>query len=821
MGSKAKKSSPQLASQASSGSLNGLPVGPSAYVAAVEKGTADVGSNNQPQKGLKKLLNKLPKGPKGDSKDQAGNQPKSKAKNKPKKNQPKNQPPEKKPKNQAKSQPNLSKKMSENQLRNQTTSGVNGQIHASEKNHDNYSHQLKPSKSIGTESEMSKKSGIDKIVDGMGNVIEKFKKRQRGSRGGKKRRASMDAIANDYISNVAASGVDHDDAVMDADINTNDDNEDSGFIAFDSDLSDVAESIHTNTFKAFEDEMSMFLSEDEDDDQEDNAVNVSIMTTSTSRTSRKRKFNPEDEDEKASKRINVLSEFPWVVNHDHSQEQEISDWLTLEIKDFVSYMSPSAAEIIARNNAVKRIRGIVKDLWSDADIHVFGSFATDLYLPGSDIDMVVLSKSGSYDTRAHLYKLSSKLKATGIANSLVVVAKARVPIIKFVEKTSNIHIDISFERRNGVEAVQIIRKWTAEYPCIRFFAIIIKHFLARRKMNEVHSGGLGGFSVICLIVSFLKNHPKVSSGAIDPMHNLGVLLIEFFELYGRNFNYDSIALSVRGDMPYLRKDQNPDLDNPRKFMLAIQDPSDETNNLSRGTFNIRGIKKAFSGAFDLLVARCYELEYLSFSDRLGKSILGNVIKFRGPERDFLDSRSEVQSEYELSIENYTSFNGTENDTNDDIIVPSDFEEDESDADVDGNDGEQQDVIGDIYKKQSNSRPNQKLASPPSRPKPNSPKSKPERKSPSTAEHDGDKRATRPAAVEYYNISDSDSDSNAERPNDGTRHTSPTQRGASSKSPITILSDDDASSAEDSRSSSVIDKAQKRDYWLSKGAPTIT
>jgi DNA polymerase sigma len=33
-----------------------------------------------------------------------------------------------------------------------------------------------------------------------------------------------------------------------------------------------------------------------------------------------------------------------------------------------------------------------------------------------------------------------------------------------------------------------------------------------------------------MITSFLKLHPKIQRGEIDPAKNLGVLLIEFFEL---------------------------------------------------------------------------------------------------------------------------------------------------------------------------------------------------------------------------------------------------------------------------------------------------
>lgn len=47
-------------------------------------------------------------------------------------------------------------------------------------------------------------------------------------------------------------------------------------------------------------------------------------------------------------------------------------------------------------------------------------------------------------------------------------------------------------------------------------------------------------------------HPKVASGAIDPMENIGALLLDFFQLYGLNFNMEDVGIDVRGNGSYYR-----------------------------------------------------------------------------------------------------------------------------------------------------------------------------------------------------------------------------------------------------------------------------
>jgi len=380
-----------------------------------------------------------------------------------------------------------------------------------------------------------------------------------------------------------------------------------------------------------------FLDSDEDDDNENENGELDNEEDAYSMDENETDLNLNSK--------TIKNDVPWIKNHDHSTQKEIADWLTLEIKDFIAYISPSREEIELRNNTVRRLRDSITSFWKDCEVHVFGSYATDLYLPGSDIDMVIVSQYGGYDSRNSLYSLASFLKKEQLATNVEVIAKAKVPIIKFTEAYSNIHIDVSFERTNGIDAARTIRSWLSETPGLREIVLIVKQFLSARKLNNVHVGGLGGYSIICLVYSFLQLHPRLSTGNISPYENLGVLLIEFFELYGKNFGYDNVAICVETDnVCYLNKKYYPDLQGRNPFTLSIQDPSDPSNNISRGSFNIRDIKKAFAGAYELLTNGCYDLESATFKQRIGKSILGNVVKYRGKERDFKDERELVINE---------------------------------------------------------------------------------------------------------------------------------------------------------------------------------
>ena len=55
--------------------------------------------------------------------------------------------------------------------------------------------------------------------------------------------------------------------------------------------------------------------------------------------------------------------------------------LTQELKDFVDYLSPTPEEHQVRKYVTQWIAKVVSDLWPDSELHVFGSYDTQLYLP--------------------------------------------------------------------------------------------------------------------------------------------------------------------------------------------------------------------------------------------------------------------------------------------------------------------------------------------------------------------------------------------------------------------------------------------------------
>ena len=72
-------------------------------------------------------------------------------------------------------------------------------------------------------------------------------------------------------------------------------------------------------------------------------------------------------------------------------------------------------------------------------------------------------------------------------------------------------------------------------------------------LSQVFTGGLSSYALILLLVSFLQLHTRVDPSKANA--NLGVLLVEFFECYGKHFNYFKCGIRVRDGGAVVSKEE--------------------------------------------------------------------------------------------------------------------------------------------------------------------------------------------------------------------------------------------------------------------------
>ncbi|EGU11585.1 hypothetical protein RTG_02360 [Rhodotorula toruloides ATCC 204091] len=329
----------------------------------------------------------------------------------------------------------------------------------------------------------------------------------------------------------------------------------------------------------------------------------------------KRKHDEVDEEEleESSRRLRDREKArstPWCEDPgvDWRKHETSIDQFNAECRAFVTYISPTPIEHQLRLWTIELIRRTIKSKYPDANVQCFGSVGTGLYLPGG-VDLSVNQKNGvdaavrvrsmleEYAFREEGYVEPGMADLSGSSKGKTVSkgkGKQRASPEEGEEADSD--EDEEGQLRGGAEPHPV------DHGVARSMVLLVKAFLAQRGMNEVFTGGLGSYSIICMVISFLQLHPKIQTSTINPNRNLGLLFVEFLELYGKHFNYDQAGITLRGRGGYFNKHDKGWFRPQQPYLLSIEDPNDPQNDVSGGSHAILRVRQTLAGGFDTLAA---------------------------------------------------------------------------------------------------------------------------------------------------------------------------------------------------------------------------
>ena len=300
-----------------------------------------------------------------------------------------------------------------------------------------------------------------------------------------------------------------------------------------------------------------------------------------------------------------------------------------EMLSFVEYITPTVLEYKTRDVVLSELTRIVKDLWPEAQVTIFGSQLTRILTPTSDLDLAILGvpePKGS--ERSPLDVLGDAIIAQGNVTYCEVIHSAKVPIVKLDHKLG-ISVDICLNNDSGLHTGAYIKHMVDAFPPLRPLTMVLKVFLSQRRLNETYTGGIGSFVLSSLIVSFLQHRIRLcKSRDVTLSWNLGSLLLDFLQLYGTSFNYVHTGISITNNGSYFEKRRRSGGEwgaNPgRPNMLSIENPMQPELDMGRNSFQMPKIRRAFEHALQLLSAALTNQDcdsYLSFFIRTDDPML--------------------------------------------------------------------------------------------------------------------------------------------------------------------------------------------------------
>ena len=321
------------------------------------------------------------------------------------------------------------------------------------------------------------------------------------------------------------------------------------------------------------------------------------------------------------------------------------------------YMEPTSQEIRMRKDLVQRFTKLITSFDMDASIRPVGSYVTGLYLPTSDIDMVITFslqteiRLGGYSSRLGrsdcLYILIGKIRVSGFASRVDDVLRAKVPLIRITDKITGIQIDLTESDTHAVKATKAVQEWLQHSSPAKPLLFVAKMFLSIRRCGTTYTGGINSYALFWMVVAWVKlEMPKkkpvanisdydslttafgglsmskesaATSSSNSEGVDLGELLIKFLKFYAEEFYYERNGIEILPTPRYCNKICGYS----QPYLLSIYDPANTFIDMGSKAYGIKHIQASFKNAYQSLS----DLESKRKSNRfVGEAgILGSVL----------------------------------------------------------------------------------------------------------------------------------------------------------------------------------------------------
>ena len=299
------------------------------------------------------------------------------------------------------------------------------------------------------------------------------------------------------------------------------------------------------------------------------------------------------------------------VNFNYEKEYML-DCLSADLTDFEIFVKLRIEkEKDIYDTLIKNIQNAVDKSIPNYVVNLYGSHATNLCLPWSDLDVVliqskkIIENGGNIDMDYQddnsilLSKLYEYISKEPWVKDCKLISKASVPIIKIIaiEKYNNMSIDISIQdgKHFGLKCVELVKKLLDEYKSLKPMTLAIKNILKRANLNDPYKGGISSYGIILMIVFFLQKQ-KLSGEDISPGENncnLGKLFFDFLKYYAIFFESNKIIINTNDGMNDKIFNEYELYSMGHSSELIIIDPLNKFNNVAKSCLQYHNIKMSF------------------------------------------------------------------------------------------------------------------------------------------------------------------------------------------------------------------------------------
>ncbi|XP_030918038.1 poly(A) RNA polymerase GLD2 isoform X2 [Geospiza fortis] len=227
-----------------------------------------------------------------------------------------------------------------------------------------------------------------------------------------------------------------------------------------------------------------------------------------------------------------------------------------------------------------------------SSLNGFGTRTSD-----GDLCLVIKEEPVNQKTEARcILSLVQKLFSTKLSSYIErpQLIRAKVPIVKFRDKVSNVDFDLNVNNVIGIRNTFLLRSYAFIENRVRPLVLVIKKWASFHDINDASRGTLSSYSLVLMVLHYLQTLPEPILPSLQknyPLNfvhqapctippyvskngsSLGDLLIGFFKYYATEFDWSHQMISVREAKAIAR----PDGIEWRNKFICVEEPFDGTN----------------------------------------------------------------------------------------------------------------------------------------------------------------------------------------------------------------------------------------------------
>ena len=351
------------------------------------------------------------------------------------------------------------------------------------------------------------------------------------------------------------------------------------------------------------------------------------------------------------------------------EDTEMFKILNKDLLDYQMYKT----EIIRRQNIVfqienriNEIKTIIKNLADNYDVQIYGSYALDLNMDWSDIDLILIrndnqenndnnnnnnddnilieqpnanelqndniSVANTDSTRDTLLLnpinnnvnqindtnildyLSQAISHLNWVRSVKIRENLEVKILRAEcilvnqndSKKLDIDISVKTEKHFGLECVDLINTYLKEYSVLKPITIALRAILHSANLHLPEKGGLSAYGLILMVVSYIQSQ-KENFTKNEP-YLCGKIFYGFLRHYGIMFDFNKyLILTYTGNESNgYNNTTDKDTLNLNQYgqEFIILDPLNNKNNVASNSFQFMNLKMAFMIAYMVTKEDC-------------------------------------------------------------------------------------------------------------------------------------------------------------------------------------------------------------------------